>query len=143
VAHRPGVAPVAAPVRHAEISPCQHLTQSEGERFGAQLALRAASERLVPIMMTILTTGFAVIPLLVAGSIPGQEIEHPMAVVIFGGLITATLAQPVRRTVVVPAVRKEPAQVAAICCAIMSQIRRSDRRPYIKIAQVCQVPVVR
>ena len=42
-------------------------------------------------MMTVLTTGFALIPLLVAGSIPGQEIEHPMAVVIFGGLVTATL----------------------------------------------------
>jgi Cu/Ag efflux pump CusA len=53
--------------------------------------LRAATERLVPIMMTVLTTGFALIPLLVAGSIPGQEIEHPMAVVIFGGLVTATL----------------------------------------------------
>ena len=73
------------------ISHCQHLEQSEGERFGPQLVLRAASERLVPIMMTVLTTGFALIPLLVAGSIPGQEIEHPMAVVIFGGLITATL----------------------------------------------------
>jgi Cu/Ag efflux pump CusA len=59
--------------------------------FGPQLVLRAATERLVPIMMTVLTTGFALIPLLVAGSIPGQEIEHPMAVVFFGGLVTATL----------------------------------------------------
>ena len=73
------------------ISHCQHLEQSEGEPFGPQLVLRGATERLVPIMMTVLTTGFALIPLLVAGSIPGQEIEHPMAVVIFGGLITATL----------------------------------------------------
>jgi CzcA family heavy metal efflux pump len=73
------------------ISHCQHLEQSEGEPFGPQLVLRAATERLVPIMMTVLTTGFALIPLLVAGSIPGQEIEHPMAVVIFGGLVTATL----------------------------------------------------
>jgi CzcA family heavy metal efflux pump len=73
------------------ISHCQHLEQAEGEPFGHQLVLRAATERLVPIMMTALTTGFALIPLLVAGSIPGQEIEHPMAVVIFGGLVTATL----------------------------------------------------
>jgi Cu/Ag efflux pump CusA len=42
-------------------------------------------------MITVLTTGLALIPLVVAGSIPGQEIEHPMAVVILGGLITATL----------------------------------------------------
>src|SRR5512144_2538851 len=73
------------------ISHCQHLERSEGEPFGQQLVLRAAKERLVPIMMTVLTTGLALIPLVLAGSIPGQEIEHPMAVVILGGLITATL----------------------------------------------------
>jgi Cu/Ag efflux pump CusA len=63
----------------------------EGQRFGPDLVLRAAEERLVPIMMTVLTTGLALIPLVAAGSIPGQEIEHPMALVILGGLITATL----------------------------------------------------
>jgi CzcA family heavy metal efflux pump len=73
------------------ISHCQHLEQVEGEPFGPQLVIRAAKERLVPIMMTVLTTGLALIPLIAAGSIPGQEIEHPMAVVILGGLVTATL----------------------------------------------------
>jgi Cu/Ag efflux pump CusA len=73
------------------ISHCQHLEREEGEPFGPQLVLRAAEERLVPILMTVLTTGLALIPLLVTGSIPGQEIEHPMALVILGGLITATL----------------------------------------------------
>jgi CzcA family heavy metal efflux pump len=73
------------------ISHCQHLEREEGEPFGPNLVIRAAKERLVPIMMTVLTTGLALIPLLVTGSIPGQEIEHPMAVVIIGGLIMATL----------------------------------------------------
>jgi CzcA family heavy metal efflux pump len=73
------------------ISHCQYLERAEGERFGPELVLRAASERLVPILMTVLTTGLALIPLIVTGSVPGQEIEHPMAVVIVGGLITATL----------------------------------------------------
>jgi Cu/Ag efflux pump CusA len=41
--------------------------------------------------MTVLTTGLALIPLIITGSIPGQEIEYPMAVVILGGLVTATL----------------------------------------------------
>jgi Cu/Ag efflux pump CusA len=41
--------------------------------------------------MTVLTTGLALVPLIVAGQVPGQEIEHPMAIVILGGLITATL----------------------------------------------------
>ncbi|HET6561057.1 MAG TPA: efflux RND transporter permease subunit [Marmoricola sp.] len=73
------------------ISHCQHLEREEGQAFGPELVLRAASERLVPILMTVLTTGLALIPLVVTGSLPGQEIEHPMAVVILGGLVTATL----------------------------------------------------
>jgi CzcA family heavy metal efflux pump len=73
------------------ISHCQHLEREEGQPFGPELVLRAASERLVPILITVLTTGLALIPLIVSGSLPGQEIEHPMAVVIVGGLVTATL----------------------------------------------------
>jgi Cu/Ag efflux pump CusA len=48
-------------------------------------------ERLAPILMTALATGLALVPLVVAGSIPGHEIEHPMAIVVLGGLITATV----------------------------------------------------
>jgi Cu/Ag efflux pump CusA len=44
-----------------------------------------------PILMTALATGLALLPLVVAGSIPGHDIEHPMAIVILGGLVTATL----------------------------------------------------
>jgi Cu/Ag efflux pump CusA len=69
----------------------QHLERFEGETFGPKLVLRGALERLSPIMMTTLTTIVAVLPLVVAGSIPGHEVEHPMAVVILGGMITSTL----------------------------------------------------
>jgi CzcA family heavy metal efflux pump len=69
----------------------QHLEQFEGESFGPGLVLRGARERLAPILMTASTTGLALVPLVVAGAIPGNEIEHPMAIVILGGLITATL----------------------------------------------------
>jgi Cu/Ag efflux pump CusA len=73
------------------ISHYQHLERFEGVRFGPELVIRGARERVVPIMMTVLTTGLVLVPLILAGQIPGNEIEHPMAVVIFGGLITATL----------------------------------------------------
>jgi Cu/Ag efflux pump CusA len=73
------------------ISHAQHLEQAEGEPFGPALVLRAAQERLVPIIMTVGTTGLALVPLVASGSIPGQEIEYPMAIVILGGLVTATL----------------------------------------------------
>ena len=69
----------------------QHLERYEGERFGPALVLRGARERLSPILMTALATGLAVVPLVIAGEIPGHEIEHPLAVVILGGLFTSTL----------------------------------------------------
>lgn len=45
----------------------------------------------MPILMTALSTGFALVPLVIAGDIAGHEIEHPMAIVILGGLVTSTL----------------------------------------------------
>jgi Cu/Ag efflux pump CusA len=73
------------------ISHFQHLERYEGEPFGPALVVRGAKERLSPIMMTTLTTALALVPLLVTGNIPGQEIEYPMALVILGGLVTSTL----------------------------------------------------
>ncbi len=69
----------------------QHLEQFEGETFGPKLVLRGARERLSPILMTTLATGLALVPLVIAGSVPGQEIEHPLAIVVLGGLFTSTL----------------------------------------------------
>src|SRR5262245_50756162 len=68
----------------------QHLEREEGEPFGLELVIRGAKERISPILMTASATGLALVPLLVAGTIPGHEIEHPMAGVILGGLITST-----------------------------------------------------
>ena len=73
------------------ISHFQHLEQVEGMPLGRALVMRGAAERLSPILMTAGATGFALIPLVIAGAIPGHEIEHPMAIVILGGLITSTL----------------------------------------------------
>jgi Cu/Ag efflux pump CusA len=73
------------------INHCQHLETREGMEFGPALVLRGARERLSPILMTSLATGLALVPLVVLGSRPGHEIEHPLAVVILGGLFTSTL----------------------------------------------------
>ena len=73
------------------VSHFQYLENEEGETFGPELVKRGARERIAPIMMTALTTGLALVPLVIAGNIPGQEIEHPMAAVILGGLFTSTL----------------------------------------------------
>lgn len=69
----------------------RHLQVEEGMTFGVDLIIRGAEERLAPILMTALTTGLALVPLVVTGNKPGQEIEYPMAFVILGGLVTSTL----------------------------------------------------
>src|SRR5512132_565578 len=73
------------------ISHFRHLEREEGMTFGRDLVIRGARERISPITMTALTTGLALVPLIVSGNIPGQEIEYPMAIVILGGLVTSTL----------------------------------------------------
>ncbi len=72
------------------LSHYDHLRRFEGEAFGPQLIIRGAAERLVPILMTALCAGLALLPLVVAGNAPGHEIEHPMAIVILGGLVSST-----------------------------------------------------
>ncbi len=73
------------------VSHYRHLELEEGEPFGLDLVIRGSEERLAPILMTALATGLALVPLAWAGNKPGHEIEHPMAVVILGGLVTSTL----------------------------------------------------
>ena len=87
---------------------CQHLEREEGEAFGPGLVLRGARERLRPILMTALTTGLAISPLVLFGEIPGLEIVHPMAVVILGGLVTSTLLNLFVVPVLYSAFRAEP-----------------------------------
>ncbi|MDR6854438.1 efflux RND transporter permease subunit [Variovorax guangxiensis] len=73
------------------IEHCRHLERVEGMPFGRALVLRGAGERLSPILMTTLCTALALLPLIVPGSIPGHEVEHPMAVAILGGIVTSSL----------------------------------------------------
>jgi len=73
------------------ISHYRHLEEKEGETFGNGLIIRGALERMAPILMTAAAAILALLPILVTGNQPGQEIEFPMAIVITGGLLTSTL----------------------------------------------------
>ncbi|MBC6609202.1 efflux RND transporter permease subunit [Hymenobacter sp. BT188] len=73
------------------VSHYQHLEREEGMPFGKELIIRGSLERVSPIIMTALTSVLALLPIILAGNEPGAEIEHPMAVVILGGVITSTV----------------------------------------------------
>ena len=73
-----------------KISHYINLMLHEGETFGRGLIIRGANERLVPVLMTASSAIVALIPLLFAGQDAGKEILHPVAVVIFGGLLSST-----------------------------------------------------
>jgi CzcA family heavy metal efflux pump len=70
---------------------CQQLERDHPEPDGAALVVRAAGERLSPVLVTALATGLALAPVLVLGDVPGLELLQPMAVVALGGLVTSTL----------------------------------------------------
>lgn len=78
-----------------KISHYINLCRIEGEVFGPAMIRRGSRERLVPVLMTALSAGLALIPLLIGADAPGKEILHPVAVTIFGGLISATLLDTV------------------------------------------------
>lgn len=72
------------------ISHYEHLVRAEDATWGLETALRGASERLAPILMTALVTGLGLLPLAIGSGDPGREVEGPMATVILGGLVTST-----------------------------------------------------
>jgi Cu/Ag efflux pump CusA len=87
------LAVLAVAVRHVIllIRHYQHLQHVEGETFGSGLVVRGTRERLAPILITAGMVAAAFAPFVLRGGITGQEIVHPMAVVILGGLVTTTL----------------------------------------------------
>ncbi|MHB8524291.1 MAG: efflux RND transporter permease subunit, partial [Limisphaerales bacterium] len=72
------------------VSHLEHLVAVEGMTWGLETAIRGASERLLPILMTALVTALGLLPLAIGTGEAGREIEGPMAIVILGGLITST-----------------------------------------------------
>jgi HME family heavy-metal exporter len=73
-----------------KISHYLNLALHEGEVFSPALVIRGSLERLTPVLMTALSAGLALVPLLIGAGEPGREILHPVAVTIFGGLMSAT-----------------------------------------------------
>lgn len=78
-----------------KISHYINLAIQEDMPFGRDLVIRGSLERLTPVLMTALSAGVALIPLMLGADAPGKEILHPVAITIFGGLLTATILDTV------------------------------------------------
>lgn len=74
-----------------KISHYINLAIQEDMPFGRELVVRGSLERLTPVLMTALSAGVALVPLMIDATAPGKEILHPVAITIFGGLVTATV----------------------------------------------------
>jgi HME family heavy-metal exporter len=74
-----------------KISHYINLALNDGVPFGRELVVRGSLERMTPVLMTALAAGFALLPLMIDAGAPGKEVLHPVAVTIFGGLVSATL----------------------------------------------------
>jgi len=70
-----------------------HLMNEEGEVFSQEMITRGSLERLAPVLMTALTAGIGLIPLVIGGQAPGREILYPVATVILCGLTTSTFCE--------------------------------------------------
>jgi HME family heavy-metal exporter len=78
-----------------KISHTLNLVLRDGLPFDRETLRRACLERMTPVLMTAVSAGIALVPLMIGGDQPGKEILHPVAVTIFGGLFTATLLDAV------------------------------------------------
>jgi HME family heavy-metal exporter len=93
-----------------KISRYVNLALHEGERFGPDLVIRGSLERLAPVLLTALSAGLALTPLLLGASEPGREILHPVAVTIFGGLLSSTLLDAILTPTLFLAFGRKPLQ---------------------------------
>jgi heavy-metal exporter, HME family len=105
-----------------KISRYVNLVLHEGARFGPNLVMRGSLERLAPVLLTALSAGLALTPLLRGASEPGREILHPVAVTIFGGLLSSTLLDAVLTPALFLAFGREPLKR-------LSAIRRDAHAP--------------
>jgi HME family heavy-metal exporter len=74
-----------------KVSHYLHLIKYENEQFTRKMVIRGSLERLTPVLMTALVAVLALVPLILDGEAPGKEILHPVAIVIFGGLLSSTI----------------------------------------------------
>jgi HME family heavy-metal exporter len=114
-----------------KISHYIYLAIHEGMAFGPELVMRGTLERLTPVLMTALSARLALLPLMIDAQPPGKEILHPVAITIFGGLVSATALDTLLTPVLLLRYGRKPLErlVAAAGQAAEDAARGTDAAP--------------
>ncbi len=110
-----------------KISHIINLAVAGGLEFGPGLVARGSLERLTPVLMTAASAGIALVPLLGGAEVPGKEILHPVAITIFGGLLSATLLDAVLTPVLVLRYGRRPLERLVAAARDMSPTAAATR----------------
>ena len=113
-----------------KISHYINLAIHEGLEFGPDLVMRGSLERMTPVLMTAVSAGVALVPLMIDAHAPGKEILHPVAITIFGGLVSATLLDALLTPVLFLRFGAKPlARLAALARTDTETAGRPDTSP--------------
>jgi HME family heavy-metal exporter len=114
-----------------KISHTINLAIQENMPFGPDLVMRGSLERMTPVLMTALSAGVALLPLMIDPYAPGKEILHPVAITIFGGLVSATLLDAVLTPVLFLRFGRRPLErLVALASERQSEERKSASYPH-------------
>ena len=120
-----------------------HRMEHEGEAFGKEMIIRGSLERLSPVMMTAATSFIGLLPLLFGAGQTGKEILYPLALVVFGGMLTSTILDQVVTPALFLKFGRRSGAHGTLEYKVSSHSRETDRREFAPARSFPALPQLR